>query len=103
MNSSVNLVGGAWTTFWNAINQGSFSRLMTIITVLGVCAVVFAGLGFLWRKRRNNGGDAKGLWWSLGGLGAAASAPNFLIPIVLTVLDLVINIIAGGFFKSLAG
>ncbi|GEL48044.1 hypothetical protein CHO01_31600 [Cellulomonas hominis] len=100
MNSSVNLVG-AWTTFWNAINQGSFSRLMTIITVLGVCAVVFAGLGFLWRKRRNNGGDAKGLWWSLG-LGAAASAPNFLIPIVLTVLDLVINIIAG-FFKSLAG
>lgn len=100
MNNSVDFTA-AWTTFWGAINRGEFSKLMTIITVIGVLVFLAALAGFAWRKRKGGGGDTKGLWWALV-IGAVASAPNVLIPIALTIVDLVVNILAG-FAKTLAG
>lgn len=100
MNNSVDFAA-AWTTFWGAINRGEFSKLMTIITVIGVVVFVFALLGFAWQKRKGGGGNTKGLWWALA-IGAVASAPNVIIPILLTIVDLVVNIIAG-FVKTLSG
>jgi hypothetical protein len=100
VNNSVALTA-AWNTFWGAINRGEFSKLMTIITVIGVLAFLFALVGFAWQKRKGGGGNTKGLWWALI-IGALASAPNVLIPILLTIVDLIVNILAG-FAKTLAG
>ena len=100
MNNSVDL-SAAWDAFWGAINRGEFSQLMQIITVLGVLVFLAAAVGFLWQKRKGGGGNSKGLWWALA-IGAVFSAPSFLIPIVLTIFDLVANIIAN-FVRALAG
>lgn len=96
-----NSLAGGWTTLWGALNQGEFSKLMLIVTVIGVGLVVYAAGGFLWKKRKGGGGDSKGLWIAVI-IGAAMTSPNILIPVVLTILDLLINVIVA-FVKTLAG
>jgi len=91
--TNVNL-SAAWTTFWSAINRGQISTLLTIVTVIGLIVMVSALLGFVFKKRRGGGGDTKGLWWAIA-IGALCSAPNVLIPVILKLIDLIVNIVLG--------
>jgi hypothetical protein len=84
---------GAWTSLWSAINTGTFASIMTLLTWAGVILVVFAVLKWLWDKRRGGGGNSQSLIWT-SVLGGALAAPNLLLPIVLGLIDMLVNTIA---------
>lgn len=90
--TTVNLKGG-WTSFWTAITAG-FPTITTMMTIVGVILVVFALVKWAWDRRRG-GGMAQGaqpLWGALIP-GAILAAPDMLFPILLGILDLVINVV----------
>jgi hypothetical protein len=87
----VNLAGG-WNTLWAAISGAIGGQVMAIMTVIGVVLVVFA-IGKYFFDKRRGGGVTQGLgvvMWTLV-FGAILAAPQAIIPLVLTLLDLIIN------------
>lgn len=92
MASTVNLKGG-WETFWDAITAG-FPTITNMMTIIGVILVVFALLKWAWDRRRGGGmgQGAQPLWGALIP-GAILAAPDMLFPILLGILDLVINVV----------
>jgi hypothetical protein len=89
--TQVNFVG-QWNTVWGAVNSalGPVSNLMSIA---GTILVVFAAGKWLW-ERRKGGANHSHLLWTLG-VGALLLAPNIIVPVVLTILDAVINAVVG--------
>ncbi|MCC3299473.1 hypothetical protein [Arthrobacter caoxuetaonis] len=92
MASTVNLKGG-WESFWTAITAG-FPTITNMMTIVGVILVVFALLKWAWDRRRGGGmgQGAQPLWGALIP-GAILAAPDMLFPILLGILDLVINVV----------
>lgn len=87
----VNLAGG-WNTLWGAISGVVGGQVMTILTIIGVIMVIASVAVYIFNKRRG-GGVAQGLGsvlWTLVA-GALLAAPQVIIPLLLTLLDLVIN------------
>lgn len=90
-------LGGQWKTFWSTFK--SVSGADTFLTILGIVGLlVFIGsvIALLWQKFRRKGQQGGGL----GKIGFAVllagvfCAPDFLIPIVLTIADLIANALA---------
>lgn len=81
-----------WNTVWSAVNSalGPVSNLMSIA---GTILVVFAAGKWLW-ERRKGGANHGHLIWTLV-VGALLLAPNIIVPVVLTILDAVINAVLG--------
>lgn len=89
----VNLTGG-WNTLWSAISGAIGGQVMAILTIIGVVLVVFA-IGKYFFDKRRGGGVTQGLgvvMWTLV-FGAILAAPQAIIPLLLTILDLLINTI----------
>lgn len=89
----VNLAGG-WNTLWSAISTVIGGQIMLILTIIGVIMVVFAiGKYFFDKRRGGSAGQGLGVvLWTLV-FGSILAAPQVIIPLLLTILDLVINAI----------
>ena len=91
MNGQVNLAAG-WNTLWGAISSVIGGQITLILTIIGVVMVI-AAVGTWIFQRRRGGGVTQGLGailWTLIA-GALLAAPQVVIPLILTILDLVIN------------
>ena len=91
MTGAINLTAG-WTKLWGAISGVIGGQISTLLTIAGVILVLFAICKYFFDKRRG-GSASQGLgtvMWTLV-CGAILSAPQVIIPLVLTLLDFVIN------------
>ena len=88
--NSVNLVG-AWNTFWATVGGVISGPVQTTVTVIGVGLILFTIVKYLWDKRRGNGGKTAPIWWTLV-FGGVLIAPQVLIPLLLGILQWVINL-----------
>lgn len=88
----VNLAGG-WKVFWDKV-QGQLGGITTLLTVIGALLVVMALVMWLMERRRSGsagmGQGAQKVMWA-GIVGAVLAAPGFILPIMLGIIDLVIN------------
>ena len=82
-------LAGSWTTAWTAISGplGSFSSLMAVV---GTLLVVGGLVGYIWERRRGGGGSHSKLIYTIV-IGAILSAPGIVVPVLLTVVDFVVN------------
>jgi hypothetical protein len=90
-------LSGGWDTLWGSLTDATgFGNVMNLVTVIGVAIVVLAFLGWLWKKFSNRpvpgmgSGGGSGLVWAMI-VGAVLTAPNLLLPTVLTFVDLLLN------------
>lgn len=82
----------SWGKLWSAVTTG-FPQLTGILTVVGVILLVAAVIKYLWDRRRGQGGNHHPVIGAML-IGAVLAAPAFLLPVALTLLDGVMNIIA---------
>lgn len=88
---NVNLEG-SWSQLWGRIS-GVAPGLFTLLAMIGVGLLVFALATFIWKKR-SGGANPQSLMWSAA-IGALLSAPSIIIPMLLKLIDLVINLVLG--------
>lgn len=86
--SNLNL-SGAWTAFWNGISSG-LGNLPMALAIIGMLIIVGGLVKFFWDKRRGGGGNNSQLVWT-SVIGALLAAPNLIIPLLLGIIDLVVN------------
>lgn len=90
--NQVNLVG-AWNTFWGTVGGVITGPVQTTITVIGIGLILFTIVKYLWDKRRGTGGGKTSpIWWTLA-FGGVLIAPEVLIPLILGILQWVINLV----------
>jgi hypothetical protein len=80
----------SWTTAWNSISAplGSFTKF---IGAIGALMVVAGVVGYVWERRRSGaGGNHQKLIWTII-IGAILSAPGVMIPVVLVIVDYIVN------------
>lgn len=97
MAGSVDLVSG-WSSVWSSVTSAVGSKLTNLMTAVGVIIVVFALGKWLWERRRGGGGSHSGLIYSMA-VGGLLAAPEVIIPVLLTIIDYVINAVVGVFSK----
>lgn len=104
---SVDLSKG-WTDVWVGLKgNGAFAGVMNLLTAVGAVIVVMAIAKLLWEKRRGGGGGggmgggkgSEGIMWALA-LGALLAAPNLILPVMLQILDIIANGVAGVFTNT---
>lgn len=88
---TVDLSSG-WDVFWGAVSS-DIGGLITLMTVIGGLMVAGAILGFIYQKRKAQGGymQGSGVIWITLIIGAALAAPNALIPMILNIADFAAN------------
>ncbi|WP_156250808.1 hypothetical protein [Pseudactinotalea terrae] len=85
---------GAWERFWGVLSGANgVGTLFTILAVVGVLLIVGSGIKFLWDKRRGGGANSKALIWTIIA-GAVLAGPNLFIPLILRLVDIVVNVLA---------
>jgi hypothetical protein len=85
------LVDG-WNQFWGAIpNSGGISA---VLAIFGGAIMAFFLVKWFWQKSRGGGGGAlQGFpWWPML-VGLLLTAPAFLIPAVLRVVQVIIGLV----------
>lgn len=88
-------LAGKWSNFWSAVGGGS--GIWTAVAAIGV-GCILVGIVMWAYQRRKGQGDSKTLWgWVL--LGCVLAAPEVLFPVILTVLDVIIDL-AINFFNT---
>lgn len=92
--AAVNFVS-SWSSIWSAISGAVGSQLTTALSIIGGLLVLMSVLKWLWDRRKGGfQGNHHNLLWTLI-IGAVLVSPNTIIPVLLTVVDLVINLIVG--------
>lgn len=87
-------LSGAWDRFWGIVTGSSgVDTLFTILAIAGMLLIVGAVVKFLWEKRRGGGGNSQAMVWSIIA-GGVLAGPSLLIPLVLRIVDFVINLVA---------
>jgi len=95
-NNKIDLAG-QWDTIWKNIQSSTgFSKLQTVLDIIGVLIILAAILRWLWSRRTGGGADHKHVGWTLL-VGAVLMAPDLLIPALLTIADAFVNAIVGLF------
>jgi len=89
MNGSTLNLSGAWKAFWEGISSG-LGNLPMGLAIIGMLIIVAGLVKFFWDKRRGGGGNNSQLVWT-SVVGALLAAPNLIIPLLLGILDLVVN------------
>ena len=96
--NTVGLVDG-WNTLWGAIS-GVSPQFWTAVTVIGVALLVVAVIGFVWSKRTGRGNSQMLLWTIV--IAALCAGPQALIPLVLKVVELLIDLVIA-LFNAIVG
>lgn len=99
-----------WADVWGGLTkETAFANVMSLLTAVGAIIVVMAIGKLLWEKRRGSGGGGgmgggktDGIMWALA-LGAILCAPNLILPILLELLDIIANGVAGVFQNTTDG
>lgn len=97
MNGSTLNLSGAWQAFWNGIS-GGLGNLPMALAIIGMLIIVGGLIKFFWDKRRGGGGNTSQLVWT-SVIGSLLAAPNLILPILLGIVDLVVNMLVK-LFKS---
>jgi hypothetical protein len=85
-------ISGQWSTLWGAITSAAPS-ITGILSAVGALLIIMALVMWIVKRRTQRGmGDMTAVWGSAI-VGALLLAPAVVIPLVLTVLDLIINIV----------
>jgi hypothetical protein len=90
IRTDIDLVG-AWSTFWSTVSGAISGPVKTTLVVVGIGLILFTVVKFLWDKRRGNGGRHGPIWWTLI-FGAVLISPDVLLPLILGILQWVINL-----------
>lgn len=94
--NKINLTAG-WNDLWGAVASALGQGITRLMLVVGVGLVVLSVFSWIWKRRRSGGGgmqDMNGVWWTMA-VGAILAAPSFLIPILLRIVDGIINAVIG--------
>lgn len=89
MNQGMNLVG-AWNTLWSQLTSGN--GIGNLLAVIGVAIIVFFVAKWLWDRRRGGGGGFPVMPTVLG---LVLAGPSFMFPVILTLLDALLNFFIG--------
>lgn len=82
-----------WEKFWGALGP-QVGGISTLLAIGGGAIMAFFLVKWFWQKTRGGGGGGalQGFpWWPMG-VGLLLTAPTFLIPAVLRVVQVIINI-----------
>ena len=90
MDTTIDLVG-PWEKFWDVVSGALPDAVNTTIVLIGIGLILFTVIKYLWDKRRGQGGKASPVWWTLA-FGAVLLAPDVLLPLVLSIFEIVINL-----------
>lgn len=84
------LVDG-WEKFWGAVPKSA--GIGVVLAIIGGGIMAFFLVKWFWQKTRGGGGGAlQGFpWWPMA-VGLLLTAPTFLIPAVLRVVQVIINL-----------
>ncbi len=91
--STLNLIT-PWNSFMGDLTS-SFGPLLTLLGIVGAVLIVFGIVKWLWAIRRS--GSFQGASQHHGRLGFTVlaggilAAPTFVIPVLLTIIDLLVN------------
>lgn len=96
--STVDLSGG-WSRIWEVLGP-EVQGLLLLMLAVGVFIALYAGIKFIYENRRRGGGDVRELTVLLL-VAALLAAPTALIPLILTIADILIAIFMAAL--SLAG
>lgn len=91
MNGSTLDLSGAWSAFWRGISSG-LGNLPMALAIIGMLIIVGGLVKFFWDKRRGGGGNTSQLAWT-SIVGSLLAAPNLILPLLLGIIDLVVNMI----------
>jgi hypothetical protein len=84
-----------WGSLWSTLSTTLGSKTTTLLGVIGLILLIGGVLTYLWERRKGGGGQGhtKLLWTML--IAGILAAPNFIIPVILFILDAIINAIIG--------
>lgn len=82
-----------WNAVWAAVTAGA-PGLSTLLLSVGVVLMVIALGKWLWDKRKGGGGNSSALLWTAV-VGAALAGPEVIFPIMLGIVDWLINTVVG--------
>lgn len=88
----INLESG-WKNVWGIVKSAA-PGLSELLLAIGVILVVFALGKWLWDKRKSGGGDSSALMWTAI-VGAALAGPEILFPLLLKLVDWLLNGVLG--------
>jgi hypothetical protein len=89
---TVNLAG-SWDKVWSSVTSTSgYSKLQWALTVAGLVLVLSAVLRYFWHRHKGQG-QGQHVFWAVV-VGAVLVLPGVMIPVILTLVDAVINAIA---------
>lgn len=93
---------GGWNEFWDSLTKGvGADSIINLMSVIGVAFVVVALIA--WAVKKATGKNVPGGQGGIGGaliLGAVLCAPSVVIPMILTLFDLVANAFVSVFTNS---
>ena len=84
----------AWSEFWDAILGAGGRDLTTAAAWIGLIIILGAVVVFMWRRIRgysNEGSGPRGwIVWAIV-FGAVLAAPDFIMPAILGLIDIIAN------------
>lgn len=95
-------LAGSWNNFKDALGStAGVGQLLNLLAIVGMALIAAAFLKWAWDRRKSGGmgGGGNGMMGALI-VGFVLSAPGFIIPAVLGVLDLLINAIVNIWNKN---
>lgn len=82
-----------WDKFWGAVSTPGIN---TLLMVAGGAIMAFFLVKWFWQKSRGGGGGGNALagfpWWPMA-VGLLLTAPTFLIPMVLRLVQALIGVV----------
>jgi|SRR5579875_1345756 hypothetical protein len=88
-------LSSSWDKIWSSLSSSTgFSSLQWVITLIGIILILGSILRWLWSRRTGGGqGGHQHVFWTIF-VGAVLMLPDVLVPVLLTLVDVIINSIA---------
>lgn len=86
-------LASSWNKVWGSVKSVSgFSSLDNVLLAVGGILILLSILQWLWKRRTGQPNHQHVAWTLL--LGAFLMLPQVLIPVALTIVDVIVNAIA---------
>ncbi|MBC9927385.1 hypothetical protein [Leucobacter sp. cx-169] len=73
--------------------NSSVGGIFIIAAAIGAAIIIFALIGWLWKKRKGGGGGMSGFPWMAVIVGAVLAAPQVIFPFILGAFQILISVI----------